>query len=244
MNREEFLTRLEGMLQNISPAEREEVLQYYRDYFEDAGSENEQSVIQALGDPADIAENIKKDLQGDDGSRATASDHAVMEYGSPEACERDKYYGSPTAGERGNYYDNPAAGADAGYREPAPAEKKRMPGWAIVLLTLLIVFASPVLIGLLGVLFGLLVTWFALIFSFGVATVALFAVLFVLIIVGAMCVTLDPVVGLALAGGGLICGGIGLLFLMLTVAMAGILTPGIFSGLGWLFWRRKKGKTV
>lgn len=231
MNREEFLTRLEGMLQSISPTEKEEVLQYYRDYFEDAGPENEQSVIEALGNPADIAENIKKDLQGDDGSRATASDHAVMEYGSPKD------------GERGNYYDSRTSHADTGYREPVPAEK-RMPGWAIVLLTLLIVFASPVLIGLLGVLFGLLVTWFALIFSFGVTAVALFAVLFVLIIVGAMCVTLDPLVGLALAGGGLICGGIGLLFLMLTVAMAGILTPGIFSGLGWLFGRRKKGKTV
>lgn len=243
MNREEFLTRLEGMLQSISPTEKEEVLQYYRDYFEDAGPENEQSVIEALGDPADIAENIKKDLQGDDGSRATASDHAVMEYGSPEARERDNYNGSPKAGERGNYYDSRTSHADTGYREPVPAEK-RMPGWAIVLLTLLIVFASPVLIGLLGVLFGLLVTWFALIFSFGVTAVALFAVLFVLIIVGAMCVTLDPLVGLALAGGGLICGGIGLLFLMLTVAMAGILTPGIFSGLGWLFGRRKKGKTV
>ena len=243
MNREEFLTRLEGMLQSISPTEKEEVLQYYRDYFEDAGPENEQSVIEALGNPADIAENIKKDLQGDDGSRATASDHAVMEYGSPEACERDNYNGSPKAGERGNYYDSRTSHADTGYREPIPAEK-RMPGWAIVLLTLLIVFASPVLIGLLGVLFGLLVTWFALIFSFGVTAVALFAVLFVLIIVGAMCVTLDPLVGLALAGGGLICGGIGLLFLMLTVAMAGILTPGIFSGLGWLFGRRKKGKTV
>lgn len=243
MNREEFLMRLEGMLQSISPTEKEEVLQYYRDYFEDAGPENEQSVIEALGDPADIAENIKKDLQGDDGSRATASDHAVMEYGSPEACERDNYNGSPKAGERGNYYDSRTSHADTGYREPVPAEK-RMPGWAIVLLTLLIVFASPVLIGLLGVLFGLLVTWFALIFSFGVTAVALFAVLFVLIIVGAMCVTLDPLVGLALAGGGLICGGIGLLFLMLTVAMAGILTPGIFSGLGWLFGRRKKGKTV
>lgn len=243
MNREEFLMRLEGMLQSISPTEKEEVLQYYRDYFEDAGPENEQSVIEALGNPADIAENIKKDLQGDDGSRATASDHAVMEYGSPEACERDNYNGSPKAGERGNYYDSRTSHADTGYREPIPAEK-RMPGWAIVLLTLLIVFASPVLIGLLGVLFGLLVTWFALIFSFGVTAVALFAVLFVLIIVGAMCVTLDPLVGLALAGGGLICGGIGLLFLMLTVAMAGILTPGIFSGLGWLFGRRKKGKTV
>lgn len=243
MNREEFLTRLEGMLQSISPTEKEEVLQYYRDYFEDAGPENEQSVIEALGNPADIAENIKKDLQGDDGSRATASDHAVMEYGSPEACERDNYNGSPKAGERGNYYDSRTSHADTGYREPVPAEK-RMPGWAIVLLTLLIVFASPVLIGLLGVLFGLLVTWFALIFSFGVTAVALFAVLFVLIIVGAMCVTLDPLVGLALAGGGLICGGIGLMFLMLTVAMAGILTPGIFSGLGWLFGRRKKGKTV
>lgn len=234
MNKEEFLTRLEDMLQDIAISEREEVLQYYRDYFEDAGNENEQSVIQALGDPAAIAANIKRDLQGDETVRGKFSAHAVVEYGSP------------TTGDSNPYYDNLKTNTDwnRGDTEQSVREKKEMPGWAIVLLVILLVFASPVLLGLMGALFGVMVSWFAIIFSFGVTAFVLFAVLFVLMIVGIICVATDPLVGMAVIGGGLICGGIAMLFLMLTVAMAGILTPAIFRGIRWLFGSKKKEKTV
>ena len=36
MNRIDFMRQLESLLQNISLAEREEALQYYNDYFNDA----------------------------------------------------------------------------------------------------------------------------------------------------------------------------------------------------------------
>ena len=49
-----------------------------------------------------------------------------------------------------------------------------------------------------------------------------------------------PFVGMCLIGAGLICGGVGLLFLMLTVAMAGIATPAICCWIGGLFQKRGK----
>lgn len=64
MNRVDFMKQLESLLQNISPSEREEALQYYNEYFNDAGPENEQAVIEALGNPAKVAENIKRDING------------------------------------------------------------------------------------------------------------------------------------------------------------------------------------
>ena len=64
MNRTEYMRQLESLLQNISATEREEALQYYNEYFNDAGPENEQNVIEALGNPAKVAENIKKDIFG------------------------------------------------------------------------------------------------------------------------------------------------------------------------------------
>ena len=64
MNRTEFMRQLESLLQNISATEREEALQYYNEYFNDAGPENEQNVIEALGNPMKVAENIKKDIFG------------------------------------------------------------------------------------------------------------------------------------------------------------------------------------
>ena len=59
MNRKEFMERLERLLWNISDSEREEALQYYNDYFDDAGEENEAKVIEELGSPNQVAQKIK-----------------------------------------------------------------------------------------------------------------------------------------------------------------------------------------
>ena len=90
MNRAEFIRQLECLLQSIPDAERQEALQYYNDYFDDAGDENEQDVIEALGNPARVAENIKRDLlESGYGEtpvkKAVASDRKLIEYGEPEA---------------------------------------------------------------------------------------------------------------------------------------------------------------
>lgn len=62
MSRTEFMRRLAELLADVSPAEREEAIQYYNDYFDDAGAENEQSVIAALGTPESLAKTIKAGL--------------------------------------------------------------------------------------------------------------------------------------------------------------------------------------
>ena len=45
MNRSEFMFRLAQLLADLSQSERSEALQYYQDYFDDAGPENEQRII-------------------------------------------------------------------------------------------------------------------------------------------------------------------------------------------------------
>lgn len=61
MKREEFLLALEEALADAPADEREAALQYYNDYLDDAGSENEESVIDALGNPKDLAKEIYAD---------------------------------------------------------------------------------------------------------------------------------------------------------------------------------------
>ena len=90
MNRVDFMNQLERLLQSIAPGERDEALQYYNDYFDDAGKENEQEVIEALGNPARVAENIKRDLLGsgyggESVPKAQPSDRAIIEYGKDGA---------------------------------------------------------------------------------------------------------------------------------------------------------------
>ena len=62
MSRREFLAQLERLLWDIPVQEREEALEFYNSYFDDAGAENESSVIQELGSPGKVAAIIKADL--------------------------------------------------------------------------------------------------------------------------------------------------------------------------------------
>ena len=64
MNRVEFMTELTALLQDISAEEREEALQYYNDYFEDAGIDSEYSVIRELGNPKRVSDMIHAGLAG------------------------------------------------------------------------------------------------------------------------------------------------------------------------------------
>lgn len=59
MNRSEFFIKLEQGLSKVSKEEADNAISYYNEYFDDAGFENEQKVIEELGSPAQIAARIK-----------------------------------------------------------------------------------------------------------------------------------------------------------------------------------------
>lgn len=240
MNRAEFMRQLESLLLNVPEAEREEALQYYNDYFDDAGEENEQDVIAALGTPARVAENIKKDWLGYGESlskQPVAGDRALMEYGTEQA-RAGADATNPFATEMSQVIQAPQTASTLQDTTAPRTGSTKMPGWAIALLVVLIILASPVGIGLLGVLFGLIVTWFAFIFAFGVIFIALFCVFLILLGTGVVCLFVEPGVGISLLGGSLICGGVAVIFLILTVLMAGWATPGICRGIASLFRRK------
>lgn len=61
MNRLQFMTELRGRLSQLPPEELNSALLYYAEYFDDAGPENEQKVIQELGTPEQVAAQIIED---------------------------------------------------------------------------------------------------------------------------------------------------------------------------------------
>ena len=83
MSRWEFMRQLEKLLSDISPNEREEALQYYNDYFNDAGMENEQEVIKALGSPEQVAKIVKDGL-GDGGSQGEFTENGFLNSAVPQ----------------------------------------------------------------------------------------------------------------------------------------------------------------
>ena len=62
MDRAQFMQALEKLLADISETERQDALDCYNSYFDDAGAENEASVLRELGSPEKVAaimENIR-----------------------------------------------------------------------------------------------------------------------------------------------------------------------------------------
>ena len=55
MTREEYLDILQNNLHGIPPQEAENIMEYYREYFDDAGVENAEKVMQELGAPEQLA---------------------------------------------------------------------------------------------------------------------------------------------------------------------------------------------
>lgn len=58
MNKQTFLKCLERKLKSIPREDREDALNYYREYFEEMGADEEQDVTVELGTPDSIAKNI------------------------------------------------------------------------------------------------------------------------------------------------------------------------------------------
>ncbi len=67
MNRKEYLRRLSYLLQDLPEEEYRDALEYYEDYFEEAGPEREQEVIRELGRPERIAAMIRDSVKEKDG---------------------------------------------------------------------------------------------------------------------------------------------------------------------------------
>jgi Predicted membrane protein len=73
MDKNKFMAELEVQLSRIDAQERADAIAFYNEYFEEAGAENEQAVIEELGSPAKVAAQIKadaamKDAQTDNSS--------------------------------------------------------------------------------------------------------------------------------------------------------------------------------
>lgn len=206
MSRWEFMRKLEELLSDISPSEREEALQYYNDYFNDAGKENEQSVIESLGSPEEVAKIVREGLSDGQG--------------------------------QGEFTENGFMSSDEQKNEVVE-KKNNLPTWAIVLIVIACVILSPVILGaagsLLGVLVGIAGAILGMIVGFGVTAIVLYIVAVALVIAGFGCIISAPISGIGMIGGGCICAAVGILFMLLTVFIAGKCVPGICQGIAYIF---------
>lgn len=89
MNRQEFLSRLEILLRGLPEEEKKEALEYYTNYFEDAGEGQEEQVIRELESPEKVAANIREGIGYEAGAGQTVLPSNQF-YGVPPVQEQEK----------------------------------------------------------------------------------------------------------------------------------------------------------
>lgn len=189
MTKAQYLEALEARIGALPKEERESALRFYAEYFDDAGVENQQQVIEQLGTP----ERVAQQLLGD----------AAM--------------------------------------PKAPRERRRIGVWTWVL----IVFASPILLGLaagaLGLLIGALAAVFCVLLALVIVALSPLIVCATLVLTGTFCllagllVTLQSFPTMMLyAGSGLVLLVLGLWMFHPCIALLQRSLRVIFRFSGWL----------
>lgn len=208
MNKYDFLSRLRNALSSLPQEERDAAMNYYEEFFSEAGEDNEQAVIASLGSPEELAKSII-DENNRDNPASSRSDTA-----SSEAA---------------GGFNNQTSGFTP---PPTPAQTaSRWTGGQIALFVVLAVLASPIWLGLLCAVFGVIVGLFAavvgIIAAFGACAIAFFAS-------GIIALFREPPVGMMLIGFSFVF--IGLFPLLIYPMCKGVvmLTKACIKGIGTL----------
>lgn len=248
MNRADFMKNLAELLADMSPAEREEAIQYYNDYFDDAGAENEQSVIASLGTPEQLAGTIKAGLFGSQ----SAGEFTEKGFSGYEQEKSNEVLNPNQSGEQkaddsswqdnrtnrtwqsSSEYENAAGG-----QPESKKNKKPMSVGAIILIIILCIFASPVILGagtgIFGVIIGILGGLLGCVLGFGIAALVLLIVGVCLFVYGIGLLFSIPLGGLCMMGAAMICLALGIFFAWIIVMICGALIPAAVRGVVKLF---------
>lgn len=201
MTRIEFIKQLEQLLKDLPEHDRQDAIAYYEDYFDEAGPENEASVIQELGSPEKVAANIKRE---------------AVQGGNEQAQYTERGYSDGSEGVK---------------QTPVPKKKSRKPlplALVIIILIFGLPVWGGLLSGLLGAVLG--VFGAALGILAAMAAVAIVGVVCGVILIVASIIELlaSPAVGILGIGIGLVLIAIALLILVLFLWIIIKAIPAVF----------------
>ena len=261
MDRNTYMKELAYLLQDMSEEEREEALQYYEDYFEDAGPEKEAEVIAELGSPERLAAMIRAGVDGGFEEQETEyTEHGVehdcykMPGGElvPPEMVRRKQIGTEEKGfgEAPDHGWNTEANSDSGTDGSEPFEQSntestRTKRWklrnpfVVFLMLCGLIIAVPVGFGLFclagGISLGILCAAGGIVLAVIISAAAFLFSGVVLVGLGIGKLFTVPAAGMMIGGGGFVLLAVGLLALLLSVWFCGKAIPALVHMIGNLF---------
>lgn len=226
MGKSEFIFRLQEELRMLPSEERENAIKYYREYFDDAGVENEQKVLDELEAPEVIAKGIKEDL-------GFASDNNMPKNVVDSKIDPNfKHADANNNKEQANKSDFANRKINVG--------NMSVPVWALILIA---VFLSPILLPIISGLFGTII---GIIFAIIGITIGFFGAAIGLLVGGVASVVwgISTIItgvyinGVLLIGLGLFLIGLGLVFLSLSMQFFVVWIPQLVK---WIIHTVKNG---
>lgn len=276
MNKETYLQELRKGLKILPQYDREEAIEFYEEYFDEAGVENEAKVIEELGEPKILAKKILVDVvdRKYEETMAASSGNALAVVPSPivsgagasaapqfqqvQGTEIPQAQGAPVFGAQSGQYTQ-AQGA-AGYgaqanpnyeqsfnEQPAEDKKSKKGDQPSALKTLWIVLAaifalplSPVIFALLIVACVMIFVAFIVLISFLIAGISILVAGVGTSIFGIVAFFLNPVAAMVILGSGLVCFGLGIFFIMGSLALIRLVAHGLAKGFGRIVHKRNR----
>lgn len=239
MNKEEFMSRLAALLQDVPQNEREEALQYYSDYLEDACGAETEDVCSVIGTPENLAQEIRAGL-GEENGEGEFTENGYRRSGGyvrrneiAPLPEEEKIGAGGYDGNPGNayyqqkYYEKTGGKGVYGDRcrqtEGKP-QKKKMSGGMIALIVVIAVLTSPLWIALIATVFAIAVSVFAVLFSlllvFLLLGIALLIAGAALVVGGIKSLMFIPAGGLCMLGAALMLLALGIVSIWLLAVLA------------------------
>lgn len=200
MTRNEYMEQLKRYLRRLPKEDYENAVEYFSEYFDEAGPENEQQMMKDLGDPKEAAREVLLNLLEES-----------VENGSAEEASRTETV--KTFSEKA-----------------LPEKKKRSPGKIILLAFLVICASPvsiALLVAGLAVLAAVVLVIAAVIFSLAVTSIATIAGGIMVVGFGATLVMRSLAAACMMVGGGFLLAGAGILFGVLTVYICKWCATGI-----------------
>lgn len=284
MNKETYLQELRKGLKILPQYDREEAIEFYEEYFDEAGVENEAKVIEELGEPKILAKKILVDVvdRKYEETMAASSGNALAVVPSPivsgagtsaapqfqqvQGTEIPQAQGAPVFGAQSGQYTQ-AQGAQyaqaqgaAGYGaqanpnyeqafngQPAEDKKSKKGDQPSALKTLWIVLAaifalplSPVIFALLIVACVMIFVAFIVLISFLIAGVSILVAGIGTSIFGIVAIFMNPAAAMVVLGGGLVCFGLGIFFILGSLALIRLVAHGLAKGFGRIVHKRNR----
>lgn len=240
MSRKEFMEELQVLLGELPAEEREEALRYYESYFEEAGENQEQVVLDELGSAGRIAAQILRDYRMENGSGM------YTEQGYQDA-EKSKQTPVRYSEERETANDSQKSTSTDG--SGITITKKGMSGGTLVVVILLAILTFPIWISIFGAAFGILMGLFGasigITVGFGVGGIGCLIGGVAAFAVGIVKTLTVPVVGAGLIAIGLLAFGVGCLMI---AAVGGIIklviwvVKGLINILSRIFHGKKEAR--